>query len=163
MTRVFCSIAILAASSGLAHAQAPDASTIQLSMNEALELEFPYFQELAGVQIVRGGATDEGEYLFLCTANLVWKLSSADFAAMMQQEISEEATAGGDDDMLWRALNVVLADKLARIGEFATGDTVMIVRFRVRLEQAGTDWIVTDAKVRETDQNPLTILDKGSD
>jgi hypothetical protein len=36
------------------------------------------------------------------------------------------------------------------------------VRFRVRLEQAGTDWIVTEARVKGSDHNPLDIIDKGS-
>ena len=73
-------------------------------MTEDLELEFQHFQELANVQIIRGGSTVEDKHLFLCTADLVWKVSSAEFSAMMQQEISEEVTSQGDDDMLWRAL-----------------------------------------------------------
>ena len=68
----------------------------------------------------------------------------------------------GNDDTLWRALNIVLADKLERIGEFAKGDPVLTVHFRVRVERAGTDWIVTDAKVRDSDRNPLYIIDQGS-
>ena len=67
-------VALVLALSSLAHAQTPDAATIQLAMNESLELEFPYFQEFAGVQVTRGGATDEGDYLFLCDARLIWKV-----------------------------------------------------------------------------------------
>lgn len=81
---------------------------------------------------------------------------------MMQQEINEEATSQGADDTLLSSLSLMLADKLARIGEFASGSTVISMRFRVRLEQAGTDWIVTDAKVRKSDRNPLSIIDNGS-
>lgn len=160
MTRFFLYVALFCASSGLAHGQAPDALTIQLAMNDGLELEYQYFQELANVQIVRGGTTEEGEYLFVCTAQLVWKLSCTEFETIMQQEIEEEVALRGGDEELWRALLIVLAGKLQRIGEFASGDTVSNVHFRVRLEQAGTDWIVTDTKVRESEHNPLDIIDK---
>ena len=40
------------------------------------------------------------------------------------------------------------------------GDTATLVKFRVRLEQAGADWIVTDSKMKESARNPLTILDQ---
>ncbi len=162
MRNFLLSVALLLGLSGLAQAQAPDAGTIQLAMNESLELDFPHFQELADVQLVRGGATVEGDYLFLCTARLVWKLSSAEFAAIMQQEIDEEVALRGGDETVSRALNFVLAGKLERIGEFESGGTVTNVRFRVRLEQAGPDAIVTEAKVRESDRNPLKIIDDGS-
>lgn len=162
MNRSLLVVAVLLVPSGLAQAQAPDAGTIQLAMNESLELDFPYFQVLADVQVVRGGATVEGDYLFLCTARLVWKLSSANFAALMQQEIDEEVALRGGDATVSQALNLVLAGKLERIGEFESGSAVTNVRFRVRLEQAGTDWIVTEAKVRESDRNPLKIIDDGS-
>jgi len=56
----------------------------------------------------------------------------------------------------------VLAGKLEYIGDFASGDIVLNLRFRVRLEQAGTDWIVTDATTRGSDPNPLYIIDKGT-
>jgi hypothetical protein len=162
MNRSLLVVAVLLVPSGLAQAQAPDAGTIQLAMNESLELDFPYFQVLADVQVVRGGATVEGDYLFLCTARLVWKLSSANFAALMQQEIDEEVALRGGDETVSQALNLVLAGKLERIGEFESGSAVTNVRFRVRLEQAGPDWIVTEAKVRESDRNPLKIIDDGS-
>lgn len=162
MNRLLFGVAVLLVSSGLAQAQAPDAGTIQLAMNESLELDFPHFQELADVQVVRGGATVEGDYLFLCTARLVWKLTSADFAALMQQEIDEEVALRGGDETISQAMDFVLASKLERIGDFETGGTVTNVRFRVRLEQAGPDWIVTEAKIRETDRNPLKIIDDGA-
>ena len=162
MNKSLLCLALFASPLAVAHAQAPDTLAIQLAMNESLELDFPYFQELANVQIVRGGDTDEDEYLFLCTAQLVWKLSSTEFATIMQQEIDDKAPPQGSDDMLWRALHITLADKLARIGTFTAGGIVVDVRFRVRLERAGIDWIVTEAKIRESDQNPLNIIDDGT-
>ena len=49
---------------------------------------------------------------------------------------------------------------MSRVGEFQQGDTVSNVRFRIRLEQAGVDWIVTAAKIREATPNPLSLADK---
>lgn len=160
MKRLLFGIALLLGLSGHVHAQAPDAGAIQLAMNESLELDFPYFQDLADVQILRGGVTVEGDYLFLCTGRLAWKLGSADFATIMQQEVDEEVALRGGDETIASSLYFVLAGKLERIGEFASGETATNVRFRVRLEQAGPDWIVTEAKVRESDRNPLKIIDE---
>jgi hypothetical protein len=162
MNRLLLGVTVLFVVPSVAQAQAPNAETIQLAMNESLELDFPHFQELADVQVVRGGATVEGDYLFLCTARLVWKLSSAEFAALMQQGIDEEVALRGGDETIAQSLNFVMAGKLERIGEFETGGAVTDVRFRVRLEQAGPDWIVTESKVRESDRNPLKIIDDGS-
>ena len=161
MKRLFVCVALLSAPSGLTHAQAPDASTIQAAMNDGLELEFPFFQEFANVQVIRGGATDEGDYLFLCTARLVWKLSSPEFATIMQEEINKTLPQQGGNDTLYRTLVAVLSAKLSRIGEFERGNTVTNVRFRVRLERAGVDWLVTTAKIKESNRNPLNIIDKG--
>jgi hypothetical protein len=162
MKRLLLGITLLLGLSGQVYAQAPDAGTIQVAMNESLELDFPYFQDLADVQMVRGGVTVEGDYLFLCTGRLVWKLSSSDFATMMQQEVDEEVALRGGDETVFSALAFVLAGKLERIGDFQIGDTVTNVRFRVRLEQAGPDWIVTEARIREANRNPLKIIDDGS-
>lgn len=161
MARLLLCVALICTSTGLAHGQAPDASTVELAMNEGLELDFPFFQDLANVQILRGGESDAGEYLFLCTGQLIWKLGSEEFSTLMQQEIEEEIVLRGDDDTLRSALYLVLTGKLERIGEFAAGDTVLDVRFRVRLEQAGADWIVTESKIKGSDRNPLEIIDKG--
>jgi hypothetical protein len=48
---------------------------------------------------------------------------------------------------------------MSRVGTFQQGDTVTGLRFRIRLEQAGADWIVTAAKIRETTPNPLNLFD----
>ncbi|HJN09878.1 MAG: hypothetical protein QGG09_17355 [Pirellulaceae bacterium] len=160
MKKLFLWMGLLFAPFSVAHAQAPDAVTIQLTMNEGLELQFPHFQEFADVQVVRGGATNQGDFLFLCSGRLMWKLNSTEFAAMMQQELDDEFSQQGGDDLLWRAVATALSAKLSRIGEFEMGDTVSFARFRVRIEQAGADWIVTDAKIRESDPNPLTIIHK---
>lgn len=162
MKTFFLGSALLLAFAGLADAQAPDALAVQLAMNEGLEREFPTFQEFADVLIVRGGQTFDGNYLFLCSGRLMWKLSSADFTALMQIEIDEKRPEPGQDDTLWRAVALTLSARLARIGEFPAGGTVTKVRFWVRLEKAGTDWIVTDVKIKQSDSNPLYIIDKAA-
>jgi hypothetical protein len=155
------SLVLLLTTYGLAEAQVPDASIIETAMNAGFEIEFPYFQQVGNVQIVRGGITKEGNYLFLCTSRLIWKLGSVEFGELMQQEIEEEVSQRGGDEQLMLAMYMVLEEKLARIGDFQLGDTVADLKFRVRLEQAGSDWIVTSSKIKESDRNPLYIIDKG--
>ena len=145
---------------GLAQAQSPDAFVIETAMNEGLEIEFPHFQQVTNVQIVRGGVTDQGDYLFLCTSTLNWTLSSSEFHTLMLQEIEEEVIRRGGDEELGLAMSIVLEEKLGRIGDFQAGDRVVDLKFRVRLQQAGTDWIVTNSKTKASDSNPLTILEQ---
>ena len=163
MQKWFLWAALVLVPASWAHAQAPDAATIQLAMNESLELEFPFFQEFADVQILRGGVTAAGDYLFLCSGNLRWKLSSTDFEALLQQEIDQAVPEQEtyEQQLLARALANSLATKLSQIGTFAAGDIVSEVRFRVRLEQAGADWLPTTTKVKESKRNPLNIIDNG--
>ena len=161
MKSIPLSLVLLVATIGLAQAQAPDALIVETSMNEGLEIEFPHFQQVANVQIIRGGITDDGDYLFLCTGTLIWKLSSSEFYDLMQQEIEEEVALRGGDEELGLAMGIVLEEKLARIGDFQSGDWIIDLKFRVRLQQAGMDWIVTDSKTKASDRNPLYILEQG--
>lgn len=161
MKKVILCMAMLLASAGLARGQEPTALTVEAAMNESLELDFPFFQQFANIQIVRGGQTREGDYLFLCTGLMIWKVSSDELKALLQKEVDEKRPEPGQDDSLWRAVALSLAARLRRIGTFQQGETVTKVRFRVRLERAGTDWIATYAKVKESDSNPLYLIDKG--
>ena len=87
MKRFLLCVALFLAPPVLAHAQASDPLTIQVAMNESLELDYPFFQELLDVQVIRGGVTNEGDFLFFCNAHLIWKLSSAQFMQLMQEGI----------------------------------------------------------------------------
>lgn len=161
---------ILLSLSGVADGQVPDVSTIEYALNQSLELEFPHFQEIADVVVLQGGATADTDFLFLCTGRLRWKLSSADLEAVLRQEIAEEVerqagnAEGGNSeralDELRNVLNTALSLRLQRIDSFQTGGTATLVKLRVRLEQAGADWIVTESKFKESDRNPLSVLDQ---
>lgn len=151
---------ILLGFTSLADGQSPDASTIQNALNQSLEVEFPHFQEIADVVVLQGGVTADTDFLFLCTGRLSWKLSTADLTAVLQQEITEEVERHGGNDELRRALNIALTVRLQRIDSFQPGGTATLLRFRVRLEHAGADWIVTESKFKESDRNPLSILDQ---
>jgi hypothetical protein len=146
--------------SSFSQAQAPDASTIQQAMNQRIELEFPYFQEVADVIVLQGGVTVDGDVLFLGSGRLVWKLSNVELMAVLQQEIVEQVERLGGGEELWIALNTALTTRLNRIDPFQAGDTATLVRFRVRLEQAGADWIVTDSKLKESVRNPMKVLEE---
>lgn len=143
------------------HAQEPGLTTIQAALNEGLELEFPAYQEFANMEIIRGGPTSRGDHVYLGTGRLIWKLSSAEFAALMEERIAAEVEHLDDGGVLARELTIVLQAKLSRIGPFESGDTVSTVRFRIRLEEAGTDWIVAEARIKESNPNPLLIIDGG--
>ena len=116
-------------------------------------------QEFADVIVVRGGVTAEGTYLFLCTARLMWKLDSTELAATLQQEIDNEVRQQGGDEALWRAMTEALGIRLGLIAPFQAGGTVSNVRLRLRMEQGGTDWIITELTLRESNRNPLSVLD----
>ncbi len=159
MKRILLVLAVVWALPALAHAQAPDPLTIQTALNESLELEYTFFQECVDVQVVRGGVTSEGDYLFLCTGRLVWKMSSDQFMQLMQEGIDGQIQLLYEAGLGFDGLVPAFLAKMSRVGEFQQGDTVTGLRFRVRLEQAGADWIVTAAKIRETTPNPLNLFD----
>jgi hypothetical protein len=141
-----------------------DAHTVELAMNEGVELDFPQFQELADVKILRGGATRDGQRLVICQASLVWKLNSQDFFAMLEKAMDKAFKQTGVNE-LTKVLGVgdfmgdlgkqALGALKAQFGEFKKGDVVTPVRFRARLEEAGGDWIVVDSKITELETNPL--------
>ena len=159
MKRFLLALAAVWALPVLAHAQAPDPLTIQAALNESLELDYPFFQECVDVQVVRGGVTVEGDYLFLCNARLVWKMSSDQFMQLMQEGIDGQIQLLYEAGIGFDGLVPAFLAKMSRVGIFQQGDTVTGLRFRIRLEQAGADWIVTAAKIRETTPNPLNLFD----
>ena len=168
--RSFLTAFLLLGLSGLTYGQTPDALVIQHALNQGLELEFPHFQEVADVVILRGGATAEADFLFVCTGRLMWKLSSEELESVLQLEIEKELDRrsrnyeGANQERaineLRIALETALSNRLRRIDSFLAGDTATLVKFQVRLEAAGTDWIVTESKFKESDRNPLSIVDQ---
>lgn len=152
-------VLLLLTPAAVARAQAPDAAAIQTAMNEGLELEFPTFQQYADVEIVRGGLTSQGDYLYLCNALLVWKLDSDALVAFMEQQIENSLGQIGDGGAAAREMTALFHIRMEQVGQFAAGGTVSKVRFRVRLEQAGGDWVVVDAKLKQAQRNPLLIID----
>jgi hypothetical protein len=159
MKNALFAIAIVLTLPALAQAQGPDPLAIQTALNESLELEYTFFQESVDVEIVRGGETAEGDYLFLCNARLVWKMSSDQFMQLMQEGIDSQIRLLDEAGIGFDGLMPAFLAKMSRAGSFQQGDTVTGLRFRVRLEQAGADWIVTHAKIRETTPNPLNLFD----
>jgi hypothetical protein len=159
MTKILISTIVLLTLASQVSAQAPDGPTIQQAMNQGLELEFPAYQQFADVVVLLGGATPNGDFLFLCEGRLMWNVSSTDLVTALQQEISAEVERLGGDDQLWIALNAALSARLSRISAFESGDTATPVKFRVRIEQAGADWIVSQASIKESGRNPLSVLD----
>ncbi|MCP5112810.1 MAG: hypothetical protein GY953_18440 [bacterium] len=161
MTKHLLIVSFLLAPAALAQAQGPDAAAIRTAMNEGLDLEFPTFQQFTGVEIVRGGVTGQGDYLYLCNALLVWKLDRDALIAFMEQEIEDSLGQIGDGGAAAREITALLHIRMQQLDEFAAGDTVSKIRFRVRLEQAGGDWVVVDARIRQSSRNPLLIIDPG--
>lgn len=159
MKRFLLTFAVVWALPVLTYAQAPDPLTIQTALNESLELDYTFFQECVDVQVVRGGVTAEGDYLFLCSARLVWKMNSDQFMQLMQEGIDGQIQLLYEAGLGFDGLMPAFLAKMSRVGEFQQGDTVTGLRFRIRLEQAGADWIVTAAKIRETTPNPLNLFD----
>jgi len=159
MMRFLLVLAAVCAQPALVRAQAPDPLTIQTALNESLELDYPFFQESVDVQIVRGGVTVEGDYLFLCNARLVWKMSSDQFFQLMQEGIDGQIQLLYEAGIEFDGLVPAFLSKMSRVGEFQQGDTIGGLRFRVRIEQAGADWIVTGTKIRESTPNPLNLFE----
>jgi hypothetical protein len=135
--------------------EAPDAEAIQTAMNDGVDLDFAEFQELAAVTIRYGGATQRNDYLFLCEGNLVWKVSSKEFKEIFKKAINEESGKLGGQGALLKAFSPWILARLDQIGSFNKGQTVTKTRFRVRIERAGKDWVVTSSKIIEFDTNPL--------
>lgn len=70
-------IAILSClQASLAFAQAPTAAEIEAAINEGVDLEYAPLQGVMDTTILKGGETTEGDFLFLCNADLVWNFGS---------------------------------------------------------------------------------------
>jgi hypothetical protein len=104
---------------------------------------------VADLQVLRGGVTGRADCLYLCDATLVWAMRHADLMKfwedpeqMRTPEFTRLVEAIGQDR---------LKNLLRTPVPFSKGDEVSQVRLRVRIEQAGGDWIVTDIASRMLD------------
>ena len=131
---------------GVAAAQAPTVSVVEQSLNAGVELQYLDSQEVRDLAILAGGRTASGDYLYLCEGKLVWKIGIEELTEKIQLRGVEAGGRFGD---------LVAGVLVKRTGVFEKGDVVTKVRIRVRLERAGNDWIVTSAKFKEFDGNPL--------
>jgi hypothetical protein len=86
-------------------------------------------------------------------------MSSDQFMQLMQEGIDGQIQLLYEAGIGFDGLVPAFLAKMSRVGTFQQGDTVTGLRFRIRLEQAGADWIVTAAKIRETTPNPLNLFD----
>lgn len=136
----------------------PNATAIQKAMNQGVELEFHQFQELADVKILQGGITSRGDFLFVCDAKLIWKVDPevvlAYFKKLIEHEVSKQPAMAGE---ILKAFIPMVFDQLKTHFSFEKGGTVTKVRFRVRLEKGGNDFIATTSKISEFGINPMRI------
>jgi hypothetical protein len=141
---------------GMLHAQAPDSKIIETAMNEGVELDFGEFQELTEVKIRSGGVTTTGDYVFICEANVVWKIDGVEFTKIVHDALEQQFARDKQTQFFFKELlSSTLSQSLSEVGSFKKGDMVTKVRFRARLEKAGNAWIATSSKIRELSSNPL--------
>jgi hypothetical protein len=172
MSMVLLLAALVASQTAVSGGTTPDVKAVESAMNEGVEIEFPQFQELADVEFVRGGATREGRCVFICKANLVWKLGVDEFIETLEREIDKALQAGpfSEMDEMVKALGAgdffsdlgqqAISLLRAQTGEFKKGEVVTAVRFRAGLEEAGGEWVVVDSKIVELGSNPLRSMMK---
>ena len=147
----------------LALADDPTVPEIEAAINEGVDFEYALIQTVTNTNVLKGGATRQGDYLFLCDATLVWKhdreeliaalLDGRSGASEFPEGFAQFIREGSLAEMLEAALR-------RRLGDFSKGDEVMSIRMRVRLEAAGDDWIVTQLNMSPSEftVNPLDSL-----
>lgn len=147
MTRISCFLAaLLLFGVASARAQEPSVQQIEAAINDGVGNDFGPCYQVAEVQVVRGGVTSRADCLYLCDATLVWAISYADLIKfwedpelMRTPEFASLVEAIGQE-----RLKALLSTPV----RFKAGDEVSQVRLRVRIEQAGGDWIVTEIASR---------------
>lgn len=152
LQRLFIAVFVLGCASTLASAQDPDAEQIAAAVNEGVGVDLGSCYAVADVSVLRGGETSRGDRLYLCDARLEWKISRADLIAFWEEpsrlqspEFAELVESIGEQ----RLKSLMIAPS-----GFDRGDEAARIRFRVRLELAGDDWIVTE--FRSSNRSPKT-------
>lgn len=140
LQRLFIAVFVLGCASMEASAQDPDAEQIAAAVNEGVGTDLGSCYSVADVKVLRGGETSRGDRLYLSDASLVWNISRADLIAFWEEptrlqspEFAELVEVIGEQQL--KAL-------MSTPGGFERGDEAARIRFRVRLESAGDDWIV---------------------
>jgi hypothetical protein len=141
-------------------AEQPTAAEIESAVNEGVDLEHAPLQSISGLKIISGGQTARGDVLYLCDAALVWSVDIDGFLAVVRKEMSVKLQKTPAAEELFSHDESIERLLRSQLGSFKKGDAVVPVRLRVRLEQAGGNWIVTALQVKATElrSNPLDAL-----
>ena len=121
-------------------AEKHDAAEIQTSINQSVEIGQPDVQEVMNLNVLAGGKTDNGGYLYVCEGDLVWTLDRKEYLELYEKF----------------AKTVPFGELGAAMGKaytphFKKGDLISKVRMRVLLQKAGDDLIVMSAKTIHLD------------
>jgi hypothetical protein len=142
LQRLLIAVFVLGCVSTEASAEDPDAEQIAGAVNEGVAVDIGSCYSVSDVKVLRGGETSRGDRLYLCDARLEWRIGRADLIAFWEEpsrlespEFAELVEAIGEQRL--RSLMIAPAG-------FEPGDEAARIRFRVRLERAGDDWIVTE-------------------
>lgn len=126
---------------------------IQEAMNDGLQLgRDGIVMAVADVAILKGGETARGDHLYVCNARLVWTVSRDELIARIARAAEREEDPVG---ALGEVIKGVSTMAFRKVSDFRAGDEVSPIRFRVRLEQAGDDWIAVESEVVERSREPV--------
>ena len=129
-----------------------NAESIQKSLNQGVELLQPDVQKIENLQVLAGGKTSKGDYLYVCEGDLVWLIGRKEYLERYQK-IAKGIPLG--------ALGAELAKSY--LPHFKKGELINKVRVRARFEEAGGDLIVSSAKIVHFDLGYKSITAKSSD
>lgn len=126
-------------------ADAPDAQAIQQALNRGVDLDSPDCQGVSNLQIVAGGKTANGDFLFVCEGDIVWTVSLDEYIAMLQEALKRQGKT-------FESIAAYAPQQIRQqLPQLKKGDVIMKARIRVRLERAGDDWIPTSTKINKLD------------
>ena len=128
-----------------------DAAVIQKSLNQSVEALQPDAQVIDRLEILAGGKTSGGDYMYVCEGDLVWSIDRQDY--LKQYEKFARGVPFGE---------LGAAFVKGYLPQFKKGDLINKVRIRVRLEKAGGDLIVMSAKAIHFDLGFKAAVAKSS-
>jgi hypothetical protein len=122
---------------------APNTMDIASALNDGVELGYnePTVFSVANVRSLKGGKTIRGDYLFTGKAEQVWLHDRDEALKIISEELEKE-------NFITKSFAAIAIQKLP---EFKKGDKHKDLRFRIRLERAGTDWIATSSTILSPD------------
>lgn len=159
---------VLGLATGMAVAAAgPGAAEIQAAINDGIQLPHARWQTVENLRIEKGGATVDGSFVYLCRADLVWKLGRKELLEELQEkldaQVERHAGKEGVGGLFKGMGSIALAVVASELGEFEAGDSVAELPVRVALVKAGDDWIVLDSAFPKGFKNPLDDVDLAGD